>query len=522
MDIQALLAEGARVRDEARRSEGLGTAGAAAQVREEQTHAEARRLIYDAVCEKRASIGLSELPWDQVSGALGKYFAPRLHPQCNRIGPTSEAIESGAAAAAAACCDIRSVPYNRVFRDPKTHHQFAATGTVFLCRQRGQPHHCVPQKCRLVQANPEEPGTLTCPVSGFAMGSGIDDSGMFYRPHSDAHAELARDIADAAASTARQGRPEVRRRRAAVPSAPLAADDGSGETRRYQLQHTRHMAVEHLPAHRADVRALVQLVVVRTELRETMRQECAAMEARQLHELLAERRGPIDTLQCATIVANHMIGGLPSVMEVCAHDETRLARDDELHYLESCMFSLFHNIRRVSAPTRGGLGTAAPTHKDPNLKRLSLMLFYLMRDGLVGTRTYDDVTGRVRTALAPVAPTDQPLLAAVDPDADDDDEEVPPDADGDDGDGDGEDGEGAAARQDCFVFVPAHPGLRSYLPDLDVLAKIRVQGLAEETASLMRKRRRVSRYFTRMLCEPDPAQFCMAATITPLRPDLFM
>lgn len=516
-DIEALLAEGYRVREEARRSDtqqptALFARAAAAPDSKEQTDAEARRLVYDVVCDKRRLLGLDQAAWEAVSTSLGVYFASaRHHPECNRLPPGDAAAAAGVALTA---CQVHSKRRGDVFSDPKTGRLYAATGSVFVCTQRGQPHHCVPLKCRWVQENPEAPGTLTCPISGFDMGAGIDDSGMFYRAATDSRASDARDLATRTADEARYGRSDQRRRR---PSRPAAADS-SAETRRFQLQHARHQATEHAPAHREDVTALVRLVVVHTALREAMRREFRAMEERQEAELLewcARNERPPDLVACASIVAQHVLGGLPSVMAVCAHNEQRLARDDELRYLENCMFALFHSIRRVSTPKGGVAAGGVPLlHKDPNLKRLSLMLFYLLLHGLVGTRTYDPVTGRVRTWLRPEIPADHQLYEAVP--LDDDGGLAADDDDSDDLDG------MHRARRESFVFVPAHPGLRSYLPDMDVLAKVRVGGLLDETASPMRKRRRVSWYFTRMLCEPDPAQFCLGAAIEPLRPELFL
>jgi hypothetical protein len=132
----------------------------------------------------------------------------------------------------------------------------------------------------------------------------------------------------------------------------------------------------------------------------------------------------------------------------------------------------------------------------------------------MGTRIIN-ANGLVRTMLSPiVGATAQSLLNA------DGSVRVCEDENGGGG-GDSDGGDDPFITQ-TYVFVPPHPGLRSFLPELSVMGKLHIKSLATETASPMRKNRQCDTYFRRMLLQSDPAEFCLDAMVHPIRPDLFM
>ncbi len=498
--------------------------------------AEARAIMLHIVNEKiRRTEFKRALQWDDLERYRRKTFFRRKrdHPSCSIMR-----------AAARPICDIRFMRPGEFFCDPKTKGTYMATGTVFVCVERGKPHRCTPTQCAAGIENIDEPGTQTCPISGRDLGTIISDSGMFHHSAVDERAQEDREHAHEMemATRAPENKPvksgpsaaarAISRKRQAIENlaAALAANDRS----RFQIDHLQKLVLDNSHAHRADVEALVDKIVVRPDIYNTLRQYCARMEAETREAFVAacaERRQfsgpPIDMMMCSSLVASHMMPGLASILSVLERDLTKIARPFEIDYLRRCMFALFYNVRRVasaadvsaymSSAAGSGSGQSAAEddeqrgdlyhhhHQDANMKKISLVLFYTLRDGMMGTRIIDS-NGLVRTILSPVVAQTESESAKP----------RPADSDSDDA----EDDEDPCITQ-TYIFVPPHPGLRQYLPDLGVLGKLDVPSLSG-TDSLMRKNRQLENYFTRMLLMPNPAELCMDAMIDPIRPDLFL
>ena len=513
--------------------------------------AEARALMFFVVNQKLIQKRMPVIGWAQLE-RLGRkvFFRSRAdHPWCCAYGQGMDARGNNSP------CKIASMQPVEMFRDPLTNEVYMATGTVYVCYERGKPHRCLPNKqCRLTRADRRAPGTFLCPVSGSFQGVAFDNSDLFSAPSFDKHADDIRDhleevgtidsliderppLHSVSAAAAANGDSQalgarkkqvtaaaraIGRRQQAVQE--LAAALAANNKTRFQIEHLQGRVLENSHAQSTDVDALIDCVIEQREVRGALITACQRMEAQIEADVRAaciERQQikgslPMDSTVIASIVANHMLAHFMSILEVINFDPERRATTSEIDYLKRLMFALFFNVRRVASPAsvsaymgeEAGLDDdSAPAsddrpsyhhHADANLKKMVLVLFYTLRDGMMGIRIIDSC-GRVRTSLMPVL---NPETAKTGTETIDDDDTDP-------------------YVQQTYVFVPPHPGLRKFLPDWEVTDRIEMPRVLE-TSSFMRKRRQLETYFTRMLQQQEPAEYCVDRQVSPMRPNLFL
>jgi hypothetical protein len=156
--------------------------------------AEGRALMLKIVNKKLATVfNFPPITWTELERRGRRIFFKRRrdHPFCSKVRHNAQDSRGQQPAIA---CQFKSMRAGKFFTDPECpSNAYIATGNVYLCTERGKPHRCTESKCALVQENPEEPGTLTCPVSGRSMGAVMDDGTMYNRPSHDEYAQDQRE-----------------------------------------------------------------------------------------------------------------------------------------------------------------------------------------------------------------------------------------------------------------------------------------------------------------------------------------
>lgn len=510
--------------------------------------AEARFLIHWIVNQKRLKKQLPEIGWDAMKSTLNHYFLPASqHPICNRLrGDNMPAV-----------CDIRNLNYKERFPDPKTGYWYIATGTLYVCVARGAVHQCNSRQCTLAQSNPDEQGTKTCPVSGQFLGGVITDRGPYHTSGHDASAmddriesvSKADDIRDGVeyeddddasamirspggAATPikkrayRGGRPPNKKQ--LVVHGEI---NGTEEHRLYQKQHKQQLDLDHSPTHRASVELLVDKIFVLKMIRSAMKNVLINIRTNILRDaalMMArcqQKNQSVDIMNCISIVANNMMSGLTSILHVCDSSVPDQISDDDKHYIQQCLFALFHNLRSVSSKAEAGSVEAAINRgfdqKDNNLKNIPFILLDILACGIRATRTID-TTGRIRVILSSLSYEGDEAGVADGVQRVD----TSPDAANASEDKNQEDQleneQYGIVLQEHFLLVPPHPGLRKFAPDMSTLMKLRLPFLERETEQSMKKRRGVINLFTQMMHKSDPSIYCLSVLVSPLNTKIFL
>lgn len=499
-------------------------------------------------------------------------------------------------------CNIKQIPAGQTFIHPKTKVVYKATGSLYACSRTGKIHRCDHIFCQLQRPNIDAPGTKSCPVSRLDKGSTLDDTSQFARiSHSD-RTEMdnedmrklasqkhshARPIAPAAASSSSSSSSSSSaaalmpgKRKGPTGAAArkrLAIDfvqDVRSETRHFQREtKQRELLKNQTPGHQEEVKRLANAVLNGNGIRESMKRAITEMldnanqdlqdlidnrsrriaiangsqlnssspgrSAANANSLIAASRPPppINAVRCMSIINKNMICGVLSVIQVCLQQFRTQPTEPAINYFERCLMVLFTNVRRIALEEQESSGAA---QKDPNLRKISLALFYALRDGMIGYRTVSRETGkysrlRVCTASEDYAfrqklsgekrQTQEEARAADTDSSGEDDETLGSDDTGSQSDDDDNSYLNTAddiRQEQRFEFVPPHPGLRWFLPDEQALTKLRIDNLTEEVSSRMKKLRSVNSYFERMLKHPDPSDYCLDRMVSPIYTHLFV